>query len=286
MVMCIGMLAMHDNPISPLPFPASVVNGLVTNQTVGDKVSVTRGKTMTAKWIFLVAGALPSIVSAQTYQVNYTGQAEAPRSIIGGVHQPISGVINAGDQINANLTFDIGKAQVTSLFDADPTINIYNVPVTYAYTIGSYSSGPVSTNAYLQIWNDYFVSSYSPKVDAWGFGSMYRYITNSESPFLLGSGQVFAGLSLDAFDDTGTLLNNDFAQVIPSYTGFRPSFEASFYDPQNENFALVRGTGIRATITQIGAAVPEPSTWAMMIAGFAFVGASMRRRTRVKFRTV
>lgn len=31
-----------------------------------------------------------------------------------------------------------------------------------------------------------------------------------------------------------------------------------------------------------GAAVPEPASWAMMIAGFALAGSAMRRRTRVK----
>lgn len=34
----------------------------------------------------------------------------------------------------------------------------------------------------------------------------------------------------------------------------------------------------------LGAAVPEPASWAMMIAGFGLVGAAMRRRTKVKVR--
>lgn len=34
----------------------------------------------------------------------------------------------------------------------------------------------------------------------------------------------------------------------------------------------------RLTVTVLGGAVPEPASWAMMIAGFGLVGASMRRR--------
>ncbi len=31
----------------------------------------------------------------------------------------------------------------------------------------------------------------------------------------------------------------------------------------------------------LGAAVPEPATWAMMIAGFGLAGSALRRRQRV-----
>lgn len=46
---------------------------------------------------------------------------------------------------------------------------------------------------------------------------------------------------------------------------------------------LAAGSG---TVTFVAGAVPEPATWAMMIGGFGFVGAAMRRRataTRVRF---
>jgi hypothetical protein len=38
-------------------------------------------------------------------------------------------------------------------------------------------------------------------------------------------------------------------------------------------------TGLRFTVTQNVAAVPEPASWAMMIGGFALAGAAARRRT-------
>ena len=46
-------------------------------------------------------------------------------------------------------------------------------------------------------------------------------------------------------------------------------------------------TGVRATVSTaaVTAPVPEPATWAMMIAGFGAVGFAMRRRNRVTVRT-
>lgn len=36
------------------------------------------------------------------------------------------------------------------------------------------------------------------------------------------------------------------------------------------------------TVTQLGGAVPEPATWALMLLGFGMVGAGMRKRTNVR----
>lgn len=43
-------------------------------------------------------------------------------------------------------------------------------------------------------------------------------------------------------------------------------------------FETVAGQAITATVDQAVAAVPEPSTWALMILGFGAVGYSLRRR--------
>ena len=59
----------------------------------------------------------------------------------------------------------------------------------------------------------------------------------------------------------------------------------------NVNFNVLANSGYRYTTAQAYRAfaptaspvVPEPATWAMMIAGFGLVGAAMRRRTTVRF---
>jgi len=54
---------------------------------------------------------------------------------------------------------------------------------------------------------------------------------------------------------------------------------------QDTDFALNNATtdvlGTFTLISDSAGAVPEPATWAMMIAGFGLVGASMRRRQKV-----
>lgn len=47
---------------------------------------------------------------------------------------------------------------------------------------------------------------------------------------------------------------------------------------KNGNSATTRGDGTRLTFNIPQSPVPEPATWAMMIAGFGLVGAAMRRR--------
>lgn len=47
---------------------------------------------------------------------------------------------------------------------------------------------------------------------------------------------------------------------------------------KNGNSASTRGGGTRVTFNIPQSPVPEPATWAMMIAGFGLVGAAMRRR--------
>jgi len=49
-------------------------------------------------------------------------------------------------------------------------------------------------------------------------------------------------------------------------------------------FGVIDGSTLQGTTFQPIAAVPEPASWAMMIAGFGLVGSAMRRRTsRVSF---
>mgnify|MGYP000966313315 CR=1 FL=1 len=52
----------------------------------------------------------------------------------------------------------------------------------------------------------------------------------------------------------------------------------SFALPTNVTFTSASGTFLSATTS----AVPEPATWAMMLAGFGLIGASMRRRVAIR----
>jgi PEP-CTERM motif len=97
--------------------------------------------------------------------------------------------------------------------------------------------------------------------------------------FLVGEGAPFPGLvvpdgyhSDGPLSDTATYLNQTFKSL-----GVTPgTFETKWGTGANQNFTLVIGA----------AAVPEPSTWAMMLLGFAGLGfmgyqSAGRRRTVV-----
>lgn len=56
-----------------------------------------------------------------------------------------------------------------------------------------------------------------------------------------------------------------------STVGFEDIFKGGDRDYNDFNFS----------VTSTGTSTPEPAAWALMIAGFGFVGAAMRQRKRV-----
>ncbi len=81
----------------------------------------------------------------------------------------------------------------------------------------------------------------------------------------------YSQVSIDPTDAHGFYVIGQFAREYNNDAGGHPG---------GSGFARW-GTWIAQISTAAVPAVPESSTWMMMIAGFGFVGASMRRRTRV-----
>jgi hypothetical protein len=89
-----------------------------------------------------------------------------------------------------------------------------------------------------------------------------------------------AGMRLSVFDAANTLLG--------SSTAFGPGFGVGFFFDVTASFAGIRSFNISQDNPCCGDGaffenlsftnVPEPSSWAMMIAGFGLTGAVMRRR--------
>jgi len=87
----------------------------------------------------------------------------------------------------------------------------------------------------------------------------------AENEFLLGGLVPGAGL-IDSSKP-----NDDFSLDIQAFTG-APVIESFLYLPSS------RSVQVAIVVGPVGAAVPEPSTWAMLIAGFAGIGALGRWR--------
>ncbi len=114
-------------------------------------------------------------------------------------------------------------------------------------------------------------------------GFSFNYVALSNP----GSVSVFSGLN-----GTGTNLGTI---LLPTNAGSCPGYNAGFcpFKPVGVTFA---GTALSVSFAGVanqivfdditfgsaivGGAVPEPATWAMMLAGFGIVGGAMRRRQR------
>ena len=104
-------------------------------------------------------------------------------------------------------------------------------------------------------------------------------------------GGFYNGATLSFFGSAGNLLGTQtFAPVGPSEDRDAISYSNSFAGIASINFALIQnpsGPGLfgidDVTFTPNAvAAVPEATTWAMMLAGFGMIGFAVRRRSSVK----
>lgn len=189
------------------------------------------------------------------------------------------GVFGIGEAFSLTATFDLDGAQLTSTFDADPTVNIYYLPGTkVTLTIGGYSRtyAPSGIGSSLQLWDNRVVVN---PVDAQSF-SFFDYPVQPASavPFDLGPGAQSISADFLAFDNSATARTNDLVSQIAPLSAFATQiFQFGQLNQSTGLFVLAEGRVASATLNDV-AAVPEPSTWVLMILGFAGVGGVARRR--------
>lgn len=106
---------------------------------------------------------------------------------------------------------------------------------------------------------------------------------------LVNGNQLDFGTALFGETYIGIHFGNVSGEEFGNVTGFyyfnflTPTNSITLYDTQGFSTATLYGTGTApdgGTGGTGGGAVPEPSTWAMMLLGFGAVGAGMRRRRR------
>lgn len=103
------------------------------------------------------------------------------------------------------------------------------------------------------------------------FGPAPLPVGNLGPGFFLGSGRPNAALGLVASGEPYTPYSISFvAGNAGTLNAFAGTASADNIGPVLDNFSLSIGPS--------SSAVPEPATWAMMIIGFGFTGAAMRRR--------
>jgi len=192
--------------------------------------------------------------------------------------------LSSGAASAATFTFAPGMGDIL------PTENVlysFNDPA---------NDGVVTGSNYLFLTN----SSGNGAVPAAGDGSRYLSVLGGGTASIDFGGSGASGFSIDigSVDSYNTLTLNFLDGTSQSFTGSQ-----LVLDPNgNQSSAQTNGrfrftatgderiTGITLTsstnsfeVDRIAvAAVPEPTTWALMIGGFGLVGAAMRRRAKVQ----
>lgn len=231
---------------------------------------------------FVVALGLISTttdVLAMKYILSVSGKVDQITALQNSVTVPTpSGVVSIGDDYVLQAEFDTGTAELTSLYDPDPTINIYYLPGTQVTAkVGSYTttfSPGFSMNASIQLWNGYVVVN---PTDAQSF-QFFNYNLNplAPRPFAMGAGLTSENLTFNAFDFTATARNSDLiSELVPLSAFANQSFNYGILNSDTNLFVYVGARITNATLAAV--AVPEPSTWLFMIVGFGLVGSAFRR---------
>ena len=105
-------------------------------------------------------------------------------------------------------------------------------------------------------------TTFGPPVPADFFAFKYDNVNQS------GGGSSFYFFQPGAFAATGVYSNAG-----------QPNPSGPLFDPNGDEYAVGNAGPATLTVRQsLAGAVPEPATWAMMIAGFGVIGAGMRRR--------
>ena len=195
-----------------------------------------------------------------------------------------SGTVSVGDAYTFSATFDLSQAQLSAYFDADPTINIYDLPgTTIAYSIGSFSRNftPSSFNSSLQLWDGYAPYASSTPTDAQSYLAFDYPITDGNVPFNIGSGPQSVSLTFGNFDYTAKARSNDLiSQLTPFSSYANKLFTLGQLNQATNTFVYVSASIENEALS----AVPEPASWMMVILGMGAVGYMLRRRQKVTTR--
>ena len=102
----------------------------------------------------------------------------------------------------------------------------------------------------------------------------------------LGSSPAFSRIDFQAYDGTNSLAESATAADAPP--GALVAFPAGALEHSSLNLSLFGGA-VRASSQDMGTisiqAVPEPSSWALMLGGFGAIGGALRRRKTSAWRS-
>jgi len=217
----------------------------------------------------LCAALFATEADAIRYDWTGTGHVWSISAIDNGVSAPApTGAIHLDDEVTFTLSFTTEQAELTSFYDADPTINLYWLhDLELSGNVGTFTfSADHSFSDNLQLWN---YSYEDAQIVSAG------YPLTSDIPFDGGPAMSLQSVGVFATGPADVRSSDLLSEILP-LSDFPSKFLAlNFYNPDTryivQVFASYDGQ-ITATPT------PEPSAWTTMLVGFAGVGGALRAR--------
>ena len=249
-----------------------------SSETAGSfTLTFTPGSYTLAAWSGKIAGV--------AYDFSQVGAQNSTNNVVlGGL---LNGVLNANSGTNDFFTSSIipNTDPFSGVFTYTSSRNnqIQSVlasftpvaPVSYSYTFLSPNSNTSGSFTLTGVTGAYALTAFSGKVVGVSYDLSQLGVKNNSNNLVIGG--LLNGVSNI---NSGT---NDFfsSSIVPGDVPFSGEFD----------YTSSGGSGIQFTsvnFSPVMSAVPEPATWAMMIAGFGLVGGTMRRRktavaTRIRF---
>lgn len=192
-------------------------------------------------------------------------------------------LVAVGDVFSMSAIIDTTKLTLNPQVPADPTWNVYMGFVDGGlFHLGSFNyktTVPGGDFGRIELWNDrFFPFLMQPGTDAFTIDINHTPI-GEPVPVNLGPELVVFSFSLFARDLTGAARTSDLIDELPPLDLFGTK-NATITLRNSKTFTHVNYgvSNIQASLTPLNA-VPEPSSWALLVAGFACVGGAMRRRT-------
>lgn len=231
---------------------------------------------------------LVDAASATTYRLSAMGRVANIRlhDYDTNTDSSISGLIGIGDSFNFTAMFDTSSVILSSLFDLDPSVNVYFLLGTHTeIDAGGYHSAftpRFDTSSSAQFWNDRNVVGLTDS-QSFSFDNVYY---PGPYPYNLSKGALRTEqVSVYAFDWTHLVRYSDLISEIDFSSGAFSSNSISYVlssaDGGQIRQAVFLDIGsVNWTIRVVpGGVVPEPTTWGLMITGFSLIGLATRRRS-------
>jgi len=203
-----------------------------------------------------LAGSALATAPASATNIIVNGSFEDPTA--SGAYQTITGI---GPDVLPGWSIDLGNIDLV-------------VQPPYAAYLGSQSLDLVGTGV-----STGQISQQFATVIGQLYNLTFAYTNNTDNP-----GSVFsASYSVSGTPLTGTVFDSGSTASSQDWEVFSGYFTAAslFTTLTFADISGVGNQGLFLDAVSVSAA-PEPATWAMMILGFGFVGAAMRRKSAVR----